>query len=219
MRGERPTGKQPYRPDGGPTGARPRIHPEATDALLREIHHSARNNFQIIASLISLQKRMLPKDRREEVRFLEEHVQSMAAVYRTAGIRADMRVPVSRLVTEVVDNLRDIAGVPREALAVSLPESEELIEQRRAIALALFLAIVLPAYLGLEVLPSAGIPVALTVGPAEGFTLSIAAGRNTIMLVPLRQRLATSYLRQLAATTETGETDERGVRIRFPLNS
>jgi hypothetical protein len=189
------------------------MHAEETKALLREIHHTVRNNFQIIASLINLQKRMLPQEHRQEVRFLEEHVQAMAAVYRVADVGAEMRVPVNRLVAEVVDNLRDIAGAPREALSVSLPESDELIEQSRAIALALFLAIVLPFYLNMEALRDAGIPVALTNGQHKWFTLTVAAGQDRIELDPLRERLAASYLRQLIATVET---DERGIQIRFP---
>ena len=56
------------------------------DGFVRELHHRVKNNFQLIASLVSLQKRMLPPDRRSEVRFVEEHVQCMAAAYRIVTV-------------------------------------------------------------------------------------------------------------------------------------
>jgi hypothetical protein len=189
---------------------------EAQMRLLREIHHSVRNNFQIVASLINLQKRMLPKDQRDDIRFLEEHVQALAAIYRVADVCDDMRVPVRRLVAEVIDNLRDVAGVPRQALSICLPEHDALIAQDQATALALYLAIILPSYLDLEKSPDAGVRIALTAGPTMTFTLSITDGQRQVDLDPLRQRLATSYLRQLNAIVEP---DGTGVHLRFRLRA
>ena len=42
--------------------------------LVRELNHRVKNNFQIIASLMNLRKRMMPPERREDIRFIEEHV-------------------------------------------------------------------------------------------------------------------------------------------------
>jgi two-component sensor histidine kinase len=42
-----------------------------SDRFVRELHHCVKNNFQIIASLVNLQKRALPPDRQGEVRFVE----------------------------------------------------------------------------------------------------------------------------------------------------
>jgi two-component sensor histidine kinase len=53
-----------------------------TETLLRELNHRVKNNFQIIVSLMNLRKRMLPPERREDIRFVEEHVQSMSVAYR-----------------------------------------------------------------------------------------------------------------------------------------
>ncbi len=183
------------------------------DELLREMHHCVRNNFQIIASLINLQKRMLPSGRRGEMRFIEEHVQSMAVVYRVSDPRG-LRVPVNRLIVEVSDNLRQIAGVPPEVVTVSTPENDETIEQQHAVALALFLAVVLPPYLDRKITQEIGLSVVLTTEADRHFIMRIADRHETIELEPLRQRLATAYLRQLQATTEPRK---RGIRLHFRL--
>jgi hypothetical protein len=184
------------------------------DELLREMHHCVRNNFQIIASLINLQKRMLPAERRGEMRFVEEHVQSMAVVYRVSDSRGNLRVPINRLVIEIVDNLRHIAGLTQDAVKVSAPETEESIEQKYATALALFLAVVLPPYFEQATAHDGPFQVTVTPGPSGSLTLAVAEERPTITLDPLRQRLATAYLRQLVGTHEQSKS---GIIVRFPL--
>jgi len=89
------------------------------DDFLRELHHRVKNNFQIIASLMNLQKRMLPPERRNDLRFVEEHVQSMAVAYRIVSASTEMvQVPIDELVREVGDNLRQIAGARDSATLV-----------------------------------------------------------------------------------------------------
>src|ERR1700727_1672910 len=63
--------------EGGGSGEVP-----DSETLLRELNHRVKNNFQIIVSLMNLRKRMLPAGRREDIRFIEEHVQSMSVPYR-----------------------------------------------------------------------------------------------------------------------------------------
>ena len=184
--------------------------------LVREMHHCVRNNLQIIASLINLQKRSLPAGRRGEMRFVEEHVQSMAVVYRVAETRGSMRVPLDRLVVEVADNLRYVARLPREALSVKIAEDTGRLEQQRAIALALLLAAVLPPYLDFARSQGMALPIVVATEPDQSLTISIAADQDTITLEPLRSRLTAAYLRQLSATSEPSE---RGVRMRFPIDA
>jgi HAMP domain-containing protein len=77
-------------------------------SLLRELHHRVKNNFQVIASLLSLHKKGLPRERWEEIRFLEEHVQAMAIAYRTAFATGDASgVPLVQMIGEVLTALRE----------------------------------------------------------------------------------------------------------------
>lgn len=184
-----------------------------TDAVLREVHHCVRNNFQIIVSLINLQRRTAPGAARGGVHFIEEHVQAMAVVYRIADVRAGMRVSLNRLVQEVVDILRDVTGVASDVVKVSVPQTDSTIEQRRAVALALLLAIMVPmAILGSKPGAGATIAVELRIEPNDGFTLSITANWEALQHDPLRKRLTNAYLRQLTATADA---DEHNVRMHF----
>jgi two-component sensor histidine kinase len=71
------------------------------DGLVRELHHRVKNNLQIIVSLMNVQKRMLPQERRGEIRFLEEHVQSMAAAYRVVYASGELtKVSIDELIRE-----------------------------------------------------------------------------------------------------------------------
>jgi hypothetical protein len=187
---------------------------DETDELLREVHHSVRNNFQIVASMVRHLNRLLPPERRAEMRLLEEHVQSMAAVYRVAEPRGVMRVSVNRLVAEVVDNLRNIAGCAREAIELTVPEADNAIVQQHAVALALFLAIVLPPYLDGAASSNLTMVVMVTAGPGDMMTVAVATGHKPVMLNPLRRQLADVYARQLSATSEPGGG---GLLLRFPL--
>src|ERR1700722_20667556 len=85
--------------------------------LVRELNHRVKNNLQIIVSLMNLQKRMMPRERREDIRFIEEHVQSMSVAYRLVYATGSMiEVSLTELVTEVLSGLRQIAGLGAEHL-------------------------------------------------------------------------------------------------------
>ncbi len=187
---------------------------DETDELLREVHHSVRNNFQIVASIVRHLYRLLPPERRAEMRLLEEHVQSMAAVYRVAEPRGVMRVSVNRLVAEVVDNLRHIAGCARETIELTVPEGDNAMVQQHAVALALFLAIVLPPFLDGAASSNLTLAVVVTAGPGNMMTVAVAMGHKPIMLDPLRRQLVDVYARQLSATSES---HGGGLSLQFPL--
>ena len=59
---------------------------------------------------MNLRKRMLPAHRREDIRFIEEHVQSMSVPYRLVYATGSMvDVPLPEMITEVLSGLRQIA--------------------------------------------------------------------------------------------------------------
>jgi two-component sensor histidine kinase len=188
------------------------------DDFLRELHHRVKNNFQIIASLMNLQKRMLPPERRNDLRFVEEHVQSMAVAYRIVSASTEMvQVPIDELVREVGDNLRQIAGARPGTLQYDLSQAGSEIELNQGIVLGLYLAVVLPPHL--DHIAGQGGAVHIRTAVTDGqLTLSITGdGGDTVAMDFMRRRLVESYIRQLRGDalepTQAGE-----IRLRFKLD-
>ena len=191
-----------------------------SDGFLRELHHRVKNNFQIIASLINLQKRLLPADRRGEARFVEEHVQSMAAAYRIVTVSdGTVQVSLGDLVSDVVDTLRQIAELNRGSIELTLPPTPRFIRIDQAVAMGLYLAVVVPPYLDAAAGLGAVVRVGIEMEDPERATLSIATAKEaTIVTDPLRRRLTAAYLRQLFAEVEPG-SDPGATRVQIRLQS
>jgi hypothetical protein len=168
------------------------------DDFLRELHHRVKNNFQIIASLMNLQKRMLPPERRGDLRLLEEHVQSMAVAYRiVSGGNELIQVPIDDLVTEVGDNLRQIAGASRGGVQYSLSQAGSEIGLTQGIVLGLYLAIVMPPHLDHVVAHGGAVRLGLSVADGE-VLVSISCSPDAVVPMDyLRTRLIAAYIRQL----------------------
>jgi hypothetical protein len=193
------------------------------DEFVRELHHRVKNNFQTIASLIHLQKRVLPHDRRGEVRFVEEQVQSMAAAYRIATVaNGIVQLALRDLVSDVIDELRQIAGVNRDRVVVELPASDCCIRMDQAVSIGLYLALLVPPYLDAATAPGGTLRVAVTLEDPAYAVLSIGAAREAaIASNPLRRRLTAAFGRQLSAEMDpTIEPGALRVRIRLlPLEA
>lgn len=168
--------------------------------LVRELNHRVKNNLQIIVSLMNLQKRIMGPERREDLRFIEEHVQSMSVAYRLVYATGSMiEVSLSELVSEVLSGLRQIAGLDEECLTLAAPPNDALIGLDHAIALALYLAVLLPPYLDQAVDQEGAVTITLSVD-ANLLTLSVAGTWNApVNLDLLRSRLMRAYAAQLRA--------------------
>jgi hypothetical protein len=168
--------------------------------LVRELNHRVKNNFQIIVSLMNLRKRMLPPERREDIRFIEEHVQSMSVSYRLVYATGSMvEVSLIELVSEVVSGLRQIAGLAEEQLRIEAPAPDALIGLDHAIALALYFAVLLPPYLDEAIARSGAVTIAIAAA-GEFLTLSVhGSWSRLIELDLLRTRLMQAYAAQLKA--------------------
>ena len=189
-----------------------------SDGFLRELHHRVKNNFQIIASLVNLQKRMLPADRRGEARFVEEHVQSMAAAYRIVTV-ADgiVQVALDDLVSDVVDTLRQIADVAREGVALELPRAHCFIRIDQAVAMGLYLAVLVPPYLDAAAAVGGVARITVVVDDPGYATVSISIDKEArIATDPLRRRLTAAYLRQLFAELDPTANDG-ATRVKIQL--
>lgn len=179
-----------------------------TDTLLRELNHRVNNNFQIVVSLMNLKKRLLPPERQDDIRFIEEHVQSMAVAYRLIYARGDLlEVAVDDLMTDVVLGLRLIAKLPAERVAMNVRLGGRMVTLDQAIALGLYLAVVLPPY--------------LDHARSTNGTINISAGLDTdhlivavsgdwgrpVTLDVLRERLMVAYIAQLGAEHEQSDSE------------
>ena len=185
--------------------------------LILELNHRVKNNFQIIVSLMNLLKRAMPADRREDTRFIEEHVQSMSVAYRLVYATGSMTEgSLTELISEVLSGLRQIAAITEEHLRVEVPATEAFIGLDHAIALALYLAVLVPPYLD-EAVATAGVATVTVAVAARFVTVSVGGGRTTpIHLDFLRTRLMRAYAAQLKAE-QVSATVIEVERIRFML--
>jgi len=168
--------------------------------LVRELNHRVKNNLQIIVSLMNLQKRMMPPERREDIRFIEEHVQSMSVAYRLVYATGSMiEVSLTELVTEVLSGLRQIAGLSEENLRLDADTGDALIGLDLAIALALYFAVLLPPYLDQAIATAGTVTITLTMS-ANLLTLAVRGNwAPPVRIDQLRGRLMQAYAGQLKA--------------------
>jgi hypothetical protein len=185
--------------------------------LVRELNHRVKNNLQIIVSLMNLQKRMMPPERREDIRFIEEHVQSMSVAYRLVYATGSMiEVSLIELATEVLSGLRQIAGLGEDYLRLNADTADALIGLDLAIALALYMAVLLPPYLDQGVATVGVVTITLTVA-ANLLTLSVRGATSSgIAFDSLRGRLMRAYAGQLKAEVLPAAA-HRDEQIRFTL--
>ena len=183
--------------------------------LVRELNHRVKNNLQIIVSLMNLRKRMMPPERRQDIRFIEEHVQSMTVAYRLVYATGSMvEVSLTDLITEVLLGLRQIAGLEEEALRLDGPATDALIGLDDAVALALYLAVLLPPYLD-EAIATTGAVTITVAMVASRVTMSIHGTWNTLVDIDfLRSRLMRAYAAQLNAEIVSA-TAQGAEQLRF----
>ena len=85
--------------------------------LLRELHHRVKNNFQVMGSLLALQKRSLDPEKQSVLLFSEERIQAMATAYRVAYANGEIgSVPMGTLIDEVSEYLCRHSGRPVDCM-------------------------------------------------------------------------------------------------------
>ncbi|MCW3474891.1 histidine kinase dimerization/phosphoacceptor domain -containing protein [Limobrevibacterium gyesilva] len=186
-----------------------------TESLLRELNHRVKNNFQVIVSLMNLKKRMLPVEQREDLRFIEEHVQSMAVAYRLVYATGEMvEVSVADLITDVISGLQQIAGLAFERVEIDVGRIDASIGLDQAIALGLYLAVVAPPYLDHAKANRGTVRVN---GDIEDGLLTVSLKGSWSEQLPLdflRSRLMRAYIEQLQAEM-LSSTSPSDLRLRF----
>lgn len=192
---------------------------EEKSALLLELHHRVKNNFQVITSLLSLHRQDMPPERREEIRFVEDYVRAMAVAYRVAYDSGDVTgVRMQDLMRSVVAALRELTEAPPHRIDLGLDVEPIWIDLDRAISIGLYLAAILPPYLkALADHPSA--MLAITAERRQS-NLRLSVGGlppSDADRPPLRAKLLKAYLRQLKAVPIV-TSDPTEARIAVPLD-
>lgn len=182
---------------------------EGRDRLLRELHHRVKNNFQMIASLLALQRQEAPETLSAVLRAPEDRVRAMAAAYKVSYASGEIgHVGVAALVRDVAMQARQTSGGRTFDVSAHFPEEEFEIDLDFAVSLALLLTELLSAasvasptaMITAEPWPDGKIALTIT-GPQAGW----------IPETGLSQRLIHAYSDQLS----TGLEEREGGAIRL----
>jgi two-component sensor histidine kinase len=189
-----------------------------TDILLRELNHRVKNNFQIILSLINLKKRSVPPERRDDIRFIQEHVQALAISYRLVYANGDIfECAITELLVDLVSELRQTAGLGPTQLRLDCAAVSGTIGLDQAISLGLYLAVLLAPYFD-QAATHKG-TVSLTFAVADNLMTFVVRGDWGRPVTPdfLRQSLCKSYFDLLRAEILPAAAPEE-LRVRLPLD-
>ncbi|GLK74765.1 hypothetical protein GCM10008171_00170 [Methylopila jiangsuensis] len=119
---------------------------EARDTLLRELHHRVKNNFQMIASLLALQRQEAPQSLSAVLRAPEDRVRAMAAAYKASYASGEIgHVEVGALIRDVAVQARDVGAGRSFDVAVEADEKVGELDLDRGVSLALLLTELLNA--------------------------------------------------------------------------
>ncbi|MGV2978654.1 sensor histidine kinase [Camelimonas sp. ID_303_24] len=184
-------------------------------ALLMELHHRVKNNFQVIASFLNLTKRQKSGETYEALALAECRVHAMASAYKLALAHGDIRLaPLRPLVHEVLMYVQQAAGSPagvETSFAPDAEHDEQYLELDRAIPLALLLVeAIWPLLAG----GSPGVSQArlLCVPEGRSVRLVIFALRDSIV-TPSRQGLSMSRRLQQAFITQIDARELDGAAL------
>lgn len=192
---------------------------EGKNGLLRELHHRVKNNFQMIASLLALQRRELPTRLRTLLRVPEDRVLAMASAYKASYASGEIgRVPLGDLLRDIAGQLRQSFGLTAPIVQLQAADSVHL-DLDRAVPLGLLVSEIVTAALdraGME-----GRPIALRVLREDDDNLRVEIESEDLgEAVPsagLAARLVQAYQAQLGARLAI--IDERNVRISMSIEA
>jgi two-component sensor histidine kinase len=189
----------------------------AKSNYIREIHHRVKNNLQVIGSLLALQKRELPADHRDVLRFPEDRVNAMSAAYRASYAVSEIgEVPIGNVVREVSHRLQSSGDARLARFELEFSGAELEIDLDTAVSIAMLLAEILPAYADSG--DRTGVPVNIRLAAtSDELTLVIRGHPGTKrQSFHLAARFIQAYLRQLGATLDESSPGETVIKAPFP---
>ncbi len=185
---------------------------DGKNALLRELHHRVKNNFQMIASLLALQRRELPSRLRVLLRVPEDRVLAMASAYKASYATGEIGlVSASELLRDIAAQLRQSFGVGAPPILVDSGDAAIWLDLDQAVPLGLLVSELVTA--ALERHDAAERPIDIRVikraDEDGGIEIEIKS-RGIVDSVPatgLAARLVTAYRTQTGATLTTPGDD------------
>jgi two-component sensor histidine kinase len=173
------------------------------NALLRELHHRVKNNFQMIASLLALQRRELPQRLRMLLRVPEDRVLAMAAAYKASYATGEIgHVSTIDLLRDIASQLRQSFGMGAPPIKIEGPEEPIWLDLDQAVPLGLLVSeLITPV---LERPDAAEHPIAVRVRRSEPGVVELEIeSRKIADAMPatgLAERLVNAYRSQIGAT-------------------
>ena len=183
------------------------------DKLLRELHHRVKNNFQMIASLLALQRQEAPETLSAILRPPEDRVRAMAAAYKASYAGGEIgHVDVAGLVRDVATQARQAVGSRVFDVSAHFPENAGEIDLDRAVSLALLVM----ELLGAAANASPKATISSSAGDDGRLMLTISGpAAGWLPATGLSQRLIHAYADQLGTKIE--ECDGGAIRLAAPL--
>lgn len=183
--------------------------------FVRELHHRVKNNFQMIASLLTLQRREADGATEAAIREAHDRVQALAAAYRASYADGETgSVPLGALLVDLVERLRESANLSSRVVAFEIAPEPISMHLDRAIPFALLMTELLVPLLGQADDDEEAIRI--EAGWADASHATVCTRMVTALDTapsdrPLSDRLARAYAAQLGATIEraAGSIDVR----------
>ncbi len=176
--------------------------------LLRELHHRVKNNFQLVASLLSLEASEVEAERASVLRIQQGRVHALAIAHRLAYASGDIgEVPLMDLIREVVMSLSHGIDTIDPAARVDIPVDGPSVSLDTAVPVALLVTELLRPALEAAVRNEL---LSLSVdrsGDRLVVTLEGKGGERNA----LSERLVGAFTRQLGATLASDEAARRTV--------
>lgn len=185
---------------------------------IRELHHRVKNNLQVIASLLALQKRSLPDDQKAILRFPEDRVNAMSAAYRVAYAHSEAgRVDIAVVLHEVVSRLETAVSTGRPNVKMEFDTQGHQVDLDTAIPIAMLLAEIVPAIFDKAASSSETVDISAGIAGPNLMIEIVGDHAGPDIAGGLSRRFVSAYMRQLSASYEV--EDGRTMRIQVPLKT
>jgi signal transduction histidine kinase len=174
------------------------------DHFVRELHHRVKNNFQMIASLLTLQRREADPAVEAAIREAHDRVQALAAAYRASYADGETgSVPLAALLVDLVERLRESAHLSQRVVVFDALEEGLSLHLDRGIPFALLMTELLVPLFDQVRTDEETIRLTAVRDPARADTINASietADGTSTSAKPLSDRLARAYAAQLGAT-------------------
>jgi two-component sensor histidine kinase len=193
---------------------------EGKNLLLRELHHRVKNNFQMIASLLALQRRELPSRLRTLLRVPEDRVLAMASAYKASYATGEIgRVSLLDLLRDIAAQLRQSFGLAAPVLKLRAEAEAVWLDLDRAVPLGLLVSEILSAALDRDHASARPMEIAIQRVEAGGMRVEITSEglSDAVPTMGLAARLVRAYQAQLGATLDT--VGENTIRISMSIDA